>query len=179
MPVLVTKHDTNTRSYTTYKLYRKSEIKREWSFFKELHLKKMSNDVEPYVSCIVEDEESATVLIALLMRKTGAIPANFYYDDESNRLLANCVIPGNNYREIRKQFLHVLYMFLSFKSDPNLKLITKDPVGNDLFKTDNQPEKDAYEVSVPPDSISWMDSDNLHKHLSVLGCMGINMIENL
>jgi hypothetical protein len=173
MPVQVTKHDTTTRVYTTYKLYRKSEIKKEWSFFKELHLRKMSNDVEPYVSCVVEDEESAVVLIALLMRKTNALPSNFYYDDESKRLLANCIVPADNHEKIRKQFLHVLYMFLP---DRNLRTMEKDPVGNELFKTDDQTTQDAYEVSVPRGQISWMDSEKLHEHFSIYGCMGINVM---
>lgn len=163
MPVSVDRYSDATRSYTAYKLYSKAEIRCEWGLFKDIHLKNMSSDA-PYVTCTVKCEAEALVLTALLMRRAAAIPACFYYDKDSKRLLAHCKMIGEGEDKLRETFQNVISIFSDYE---NLKSVTKDPLGQDLFNEVASP----IEIKQPPtsdyDVLPW--SGRIHEHLNNVG----------
>jgi hypothetical protein len=157
MAVIVDKYSDATRSYIQYRLYSKKEIKHEWSMFKEIHLKNM-REGKPYVTCTVIYEEEALVLIALMMRRTKAIPACFYYDEDTKKILANCQMIGCTVDELHNSYLFIIARFLG---DETLRYMDRDPVGNELFLDPTAPLKPA-----KPEIIPWVRK--LHSHIGML-----------
>jgi len=175
MPVTMTRYVDGSRSYSTYKLYTKDEITAQWDMFKQLHLKKMSKDEDVYVTLTVRCKEEAIVLIALMMRRTAALPNCFYYDDESKKLLANCTVSGRRFTDTRDTYLALGEMFLP---DKNLKDMAYDPVGQELFKTDKETNSDTHEAPLTADNHT-LNIDNLHKHMDNLSFMGYSGMESM
>lgn len=162
MPVLIDKYSDATRTYTSYKLYSKDELRAEWSLFEDTHIKKMSGD-DPYVTYTVSCEQEALVLTALLIRRAASIPACFYYDKKSNKLLINCQMAGNTPERLREIYLGVLSIFSDVV---NLKNVDKDPLGQDLFNeigaaARTQPMQLDNGFNVTP----W--SGRLHEHMGM------------
>jgi len=171
MPVLVTKHDNHTRQYSTYKLYTKDEIVAQWAMFKQLHLKKMSKGDDIYVTMSVRSEEEAIVIIALMMRRTGALPNTFYYDIETNKVLSNCTVSGKKFTDTRDAYLSLAEMFLP---DKNLKNMVSDPVGQELFGKSGEPNKTHTEYLK-----NGVNINNLHEHIDCLSFMGFSGMESM
>lgn len=115
-----------------YKLYRKSEIRKDWDTAKGLNLRGIVGN-KPYFSCKAMCEEEALVLTALLIREIENAPVNFYYNEKQNRLFMRCYCSNKSDRSIRLCFEKINYEFVGRSC---LKDISKDLLGQPLFWND-------------------------------------------
>lgn len=165
MPVVIDKYSDATRTYSSYKLYSKKELRTEWILFEHIHMKNMSKG-NPYVTCTVNCEQEALVLTALLIRRANSIPACFYYDKKSKKLLVSCQTAGKTPEKFKEIYVGVLAIFLGME---NLKDINKDPLNQDLFNEIAAPAGHKPISANHLDVMPW--SGRLHEHMG-LGGMG-------
>jgi len=147
-------------------VYTKEEIKKEWADFGKAHLENMRGD-KMYVTCTAECEDEAVVLIALMMRRTGKGPCNFYYDQNSKKLLACCPKPDVNNPTIKELYESVISTFLGEKS---LKYMDKDPVGKKLFDNGKLEPGEAKATMSNCNIIPW--TGKLHPHINMINDLG-------
>lgn len=128
MPVI--RDSLDPKNPTTITLYRKDEILTEIRKYKHLHIHDIKNSRMWYVAGKVRGELEAVVLIALMMRVSGAKPAQFYFDDKIDTVFASCEFSGADHNIVKEKFEGVINKVLGH---PSLRYLKKDFGCDPLF----------------------------------------------